>query len=168
MKIRVKYFDDNMKRLVKEEKGDWIDLSVINACTCDNDEEVIKSIIKNRTKETWSQDGKIWFVEGDVIVMRLGVAIQLPADKKAQVISRSSTFANYGLILTNCVGAIDNKYQGNEDEWLAVYYATRTGFINRYDRICQFDIVDRMDVEIEEAVTLDGDCRGGYGTSGKQ
>lgn len=168
MDIMVKYFDPNMKELVKTEDGDWIDLSVVNACVCDNIEAEIDEVIKYRSKDTWGEDGKMWFDKGDVIVIRFGVGVQLPVDKKAQIIARSSTFKNYGLILTNCVGAIDNKYQGNDDEWIGVFYATRVGYITQYDRVCQFDIVDRMDVTIHKVDKLGEESRGGYGTSGKQ
>ena len=168
MDINVKYFDSNMKELVKNEEGDWIDLSVVNACVCDNIEAEIDEVLKYRSKDTWSEDGKMWFDKGEVIVMRLGVAIELPKTKKAQVIPRSSTFKNYGLLLVNSVGAIDNKYQGDNDEWLAVFYATRVGCISQYDRVVQFDIVDRMNVNIHKVDKLGEVDRGGHGTSGKQ
>lgn len=168
MNVKVKYFDPKMPRLVKTEKGDWIDLSVTELFVCDNIGSEIEFTIKNRMIDGWSDINTQSILEGQVVVMRLGVAIELPADKKAQIIARSSTFANYGLILTNCIGAIDNKYKGDNDEWLAVFYATRDCIINRYARVCQFDIVDRMEVEFEEVEHLESDNRGGYGTSGRQ
>ena len=167
MIIKVKYFDEKMPKLVKNEKGDWIDLRVANAFVCDNNEDDIKAVIKKRMVDEWSDD-RIYFGEGDVVIMRLGVAIELPADKKADVLSRSSTFASYGLILTNGVGCIDYVYKGDADEWLAVYYATREGFITQYDRVCQFEATDRMVAELVEAEHLGTENRGGHGTSGNK
>ena len=168
MEIKVKYFDKEMPKLVKTENGDMIDLRVANIFICQNNTECIKFTIKNRKTEVWTNNDYLIYNEGEVLVMRFGVAIELPEDKRASVVSRSSTFTNYGLILTNGMGVIDNAYKGDNDEWLGVFYATRSGVIHKYDRICQFDIVDRMNVEITEVEKLGGVDRNGYGSTGKQ
>ena len=144
MDINVKYFGDDVPRLEKKERGDWIDLSVANAFVVDNNEDDIKKVLMDRLIDGWDDRSRIWFDEGSVVVMRLGVAMQLPANKKATVMPRSSTFASYGLILVNSVGCIDNTYQGDTDEWLSVFYCTRRGYITQYDRVCQFEVTDCM------------------------
>ena len=173
MDINVKYFDDEMPELKQNVKGDWIDLTVVNAFVCVNEEDVIKAVIKERAVDIWndvmSDIPRILFDEGDVIVMRLGVAIELPSDKKANVFARSSLFASHGLLLVNGVGCIDNIYQGDNDEWLAVMYCTRDGSIEQYERVVQFDMVDRMpNLNFIRNEILLGADRGGYGTSGKK
>lgn len=167
MNVKVKYFDPKMPRLVKTEKGDWVDLSVRGVYVCNNSSYEIPNAIKKGLVDPWNMDDSCIVPKGQVVIVRLGVAMHLPPNKKAQIIARSSTFSNYGLVLTNCVGAIDNKYQGDNDEWLAVFYATRCCKILKYARICQFDIVDRMEVEFEEVDKLGLVDRGGYGTTGK-
>lgn len=165
MELKIKYFDIDMPRLAQNEKGDWIDLRVANAVVVRNNKHDIKRAFG--VKENNWIDNQIRFNKGDVIVMRLGVAIELPITKKANIYPRSSTFATWGLLLTNAVGCIDNVYKGDNDEWLAVFYATRDGFIEKYDRLCQFDVVDRMSVQFTEVGQLGMMDRGGYGTSGK-
>lgn len=167
MDIKVKYFDPNMKRLVKMDKGDWIDLSVVNAFVCQNNEDEIKRVIKDREIDMWTpKHNRIYFCTDDVIVMRLGVAIEVPDDKKCDVVSRSSTFPSYGILLTNSVGCIDYVYNGDNDEWLAVYYCTRDGYITQYDRVCQFEVTNRMKCNIIDVASLGNADRGGHGTSG--
>jgi dUTP pyrophosphatase len=168
MDINVKYFGEDVPRLVKNDRGDWIDLSVSNAFVVDNNEYSIKLVIKHRITDHWGDNDRLWFDKGSVVVMRFGVAIELPYNKKANVLARSSLFASYGLILTNGVGCIDHVYKGNDDEWIGVFYCTREGYITQYDRVCQFEATDRMDATLHEVDELGSLNRNGYGTSGKQ
>lgn len=94
--------------------------------------------------------------------------MELPKGFKANVYPRSSLFKNYGLILTNSVGQIDNSYNGDEDEWKGMFIALRDGKVSYNDRLLQFDISpvwikkdDLVEVEI-----LGNENRGGYGTTG--
>lgn len=165
--IKVKYFDAKMEELIQTEKGDWVDLRVCKAYkTPVNNEKNVKFQF-TRTQDDF-QDGRLFYNEGDVIIMKLGVAMQLPPNKKANIYPRSSTFPTWGLLLTNAVGCIDNKYQGDADEWMAVFYATRSGSITKYDRVCQFDVVDRQKMIFDNVEYLDGENRSGYGSSGNQ
>lgn len=166
--IKVKYFDKDMPKLEFNEKGDWIDLRVANACVVGNNEVGIKKALKSRKTVDWDAENKIYYCSGDVVIMRLGVAIELDEWKKANVYPRSSTFANWGLILTNSIGCIDYLYKGDNDEWLAVFFATRNGFIEKYDRVVQFDTKDREVFRFKEVDILGDTDRGGHGTSGKQ
>ncbi|MBU3186521.1 deoxyuridine 5'-triphosphate nucleotidohydrolase [Clostridium estertheticum] len=156
-------------QIKKIEKGDWIDLRVAEAFVTLNDEGSIKSAIKLRKTEAWNYTNKIYYDKGQVIIMRLGVAMELPVGYKANVSPRSSTFPSYGLILTNSMGCIDYVYKGDTDEWLAVYYATRAGYITRFDRVCQFEITEQMpELNIIAVDTLEGEDRGGHGTTGNK
>lgn len=167
MRLKVKYFDTDMPKLEQTVKGDWIDLRVANAFVCQNKEHLIKDAIKQRRIDSWDEQNRIYFCAGDVVIVRLGVAIELPLGKKVNIYPRSSTFATWGLLLTNSVGCIDYLYKGDNDEWIGVFFATREGWIVKYDRLLQFDAVDRTSYLLEEVETLGDTDRGGYGTTGE-
>lgn len=139
--IKIFYYDKNMPKLIRTEKGDWIDL---------------RSAVD------------IEYKAGDYLVIPLGVQITLPRDYEAIVAPRSSTFKNYGIIMANSIGIIDNSYCGKDDQWNFVAYALRDGKINKYDRIAQFRILENMrkDLLITEVDNNDRESRGGIGSTG--
>lgn len=140
LKIFVKYFDKNMPKLEKLEQGDWIDL---------------------RSREAFS------YKAGDFIKVPLGVAMELPEGYEAHIAPRSSTFKNFGLIMVNSPGIVDESYKGDNDEWFAPFLAFRDGKIEKYDRIVQFRIVKKMPpVIFEEKERLGNRDRGGEGSTG--
>ena len=140
MNIRIKYFTDQIDKLTKITQGDWIDL---------------------RSAET------IELKAGDFKLIPLGVAMQLPEGYEAHIAPRSSTFKNWGILQTNSIGIIDNSYCGDNDQWLMPVYATRDTIINQNDRICQFRIVaNQPSIEFTEVDSLDGQGRGGLGSTG--
>lgn len=151
MKLRIKYFDKNMTKLKKIEGGDLIDLRV-------------SRVFKNGEEVSFPCEYKF----GDTLFFKLGFAMQMPPEKKANVYPRSGMFKNYGFILTNSVGQIDNAYQGDSDEWSAMVWCTRDGVINYDERILQFEVVDRVmeNVIFEEVEKLGNIDRGGYGSTG--
>lgn len=107
------------------------------------------------------------YTAGDFKLIRLGVAMKLPEGYEAIVAPRSSTFKNYGIIMTNSLGVIDNAFSGDNDEWRFPMLAMRDGKINKGDRICQFRIQPIMgEVVFNKVEKLDGVDRGGFGTSG--
>ena len=118
---------------------------------------------------------------GEFKLISLGIAMKLPDGYEAHVVPRSSTFKNYGIIMTNSVGIIDNSYSGTNDIWKfpaycleaktynsQAYGMDRYGtYINKNDRICQFRIVKKQpDIEFNEVLFLDETDRGGFGSSG--
>ena len=140
MIIPIKYFDSGIERIQKIKQGDWIDL---------------------RAAE--SVEMKQW----DYKLIPLGIAIQLPEGYEANVVPRSSTFKNFGIIQTNSYGVIDNSYCGDNDQWFFPAFAMRDTYIKKNDRICQFRIVKKQpDFELEEVEHLDNPDRGGYGSTG--
>jgi len=138
--IKVKYFDKEMPRLSKIEVGDWVDL---------------------RSAED------ITLREGEFKLVPLGVAMKLPEGFEAHVVPRSSTYKNYKVLQTNSQGVIDESYCGDNDQWFTPVYATKDTKIAKYDRICQFRIMKKMEpvdfVEVEELGEKD---RGGHGSTG--
>ena len=143
MKIRIKYFSDRIEKLrYIGGKSDWIDL---------------------RAAEDISMKA------GEFRLIPLGVAMKLPEGYEAHVVPRSSTFKNYGLIMTNSVGIIDNTYCGPGDQWFMPVYAVRDTVVHFNDRICQFRIVENQPpLQFTESDLTEETDRGGFGSTGKQ
>jgi dUTP pyrophosphatase len=141
MVIKIKYFSDEIDKIKKIEKGDWIDLR---------------------------SAGTINLLAGDFALIPLGVGMQLPPNYEAHVLPRSSTFKNWGIIQANSCGIIDNLYCGDNDQWFLPVYATRDTTIHLNDRICQFRIMEKQpEIEFEEVEHLGEKDRGGFGSTGK-
>lgn len=138
--IKIKYFND-VQEIEALEVGDWIDL---------------------RSAE--SVDIKA----GEYKLIRLGVAIELPEGYEALVAPRSSTFKNYGILLANSLGIIDESYKGDNDEWKFLAYATRDTHVEKNDRICQFRIIEHQPkIKLTKVESLGNADRGGIGSTGK-
>lgn len=140
--IKIKYFSDRIEKLgYIAGNSDWIDLRVA-------EETVMK--------------------KGEFKLIKLGVAMELPAGYEAHIVPRSSTYKNFGLIQTNSMGVVDESYKGDNDEWMFPALAMRDTEIHIGDRICQFRIMKHQpEIRFEEVAFLDGTDRGGFGTSGK-
>ena len=149
--LEIRYIDNNLTKMEKIEKGDLVDL------------RASRIFVNGEEKQS-----PCTYKFGDVVFVKLGFAMKMPQGHKANVYPRSGTFANYGLLLTNSVGQIDNSYQGNEDEWCGMFYATREGIMNYDDRILQFEVVPQaMNNVVFDFVEELGDTnRGGYGSTG--
>ena len=139
-KIQIQYLNDEIERLrYIDGKSDWIDL---------------------RAAET------VELAKGDFRLIHLGVAMKLPEGYEAHLVPRSSTYKNFGIIQTNHMGVIDETYCGSGDWWKMPVYALRDTVINKGDRICQFRIMKHQPhIEFEET-RLDGEDRGGFGSTG--
>ena len=97
----------------------------------------------------------------------LGVGMKLPEGYEAHIIPRSSTFANFGIIMANGIGVIDNSYCGDGDIWHFPAFALRDGIVRFNDRICQFRIVKKQpNFEFCPVVQLGCTNRGGLGSTG--
>ena len=95
--------------------------------------------------------------------------MKLPEGYEAHVVPRSSTFKNFGLIMTNSVGIIDNSYCGDGDQWHFPALAIRDTEIHKNDRICQFRIMkNQPKIEFDEVNYLEASNRGGFGSTGVQ
>ena len=139
--IKIKYFDNEIDKIEKINKGDLIDL---------------------RAAET------VEMKKGDFKLIKLGVGMKLPDGYKANVYPRSSKYKNFGIILANSVGQIDNSYSGDSDEWKFPAIALRDTVIHKNDRICQFEIQRiQPEIKFEEVEHLDEVSRGGIGSTGK-
>ena len=140
-KIQIKYFDNEIDKVEKISKGDWIDL---------------------RSAET------IYLKKGEFRLIPLGVGMKLPDGYEANIVPRSSTYKNFKILQTNCFAVIDNSYSGDSDEWKLPVIAMEDTVINKNDRICQFRINKiQLEIEFEEVEHLDEVSRGGIGSTGK-
>ena len=140
--IQIQYLNNEIERLrYIDGKSDWIDL---------------------RSAED------VTLKKGDFKLIHLGVAMKLPAGYEAHIVPRSSTFKNFGIIQTNHCGIIDQSYCGPEDWWRMPVYAVRDTEIHKNDRICQFRIMQNQPaISFQETAALDGQNRGGFGSTGK-
>ena len=146
MKLRCKFFDkevypDGLQR-IGDNKSDWIDLRA--------------------REETLLDEGEIYYIP-------LGVAIELPKGYEALVVPRSSTANNYGLMMPNSIGVIDESYCGDEDEWHFPVYATCKSRIPKGESLCQFRIIKHQpELEFEEVLILGNKNRRGLGSTGRK
>ena len=139
MQIKIKYFG-SAEHIKKINKGDWIDLK----SACD-----------------------VTMKAGEFCIFPLGVAMELPKGYEALIVPRSSTFKNFGVILVNSVGVIDESYCGDNDQWQFLAYATRDTVIPKGTRVCQFRILEHQpDIEFLEVESLNNEDRGGIGSTG--
>jgi dUTPase len=140
-RVKIKYFTDKIDKLACiGGKSDWIDLRAAENVT---------------------------LKKGDFKLISIGVAMALPEGYEAHLVPRSSTFKNFGVIQANSVGIIDNSYCGDNDVWCFPAFAVRDTEIHVNDRICQFRIVKNQPaVGFDEVVFLEGNDRGGFGSTG--
>ena len=139
--IKIKYFDQEIEKISKIAKGDWIDL---------------------RSAED------VAIKKGEYHLIRLGVGMILPEGYEAHIVPRSSTPSKFGIMCANSVGIIDNSYSGDADEWMFPAVALRDTVIMKNDRICQFRIVkNQPDIIFNEVDHLGENSRGGIGSTGK-
>ena len=140
--IQIKYFSDKITPLTYiNGKSDWIDLRAAQNVT---------------------------LKKGDRMLIPLGVAMKLPEGYEAWIAPRSSSFKTWGILQTNSIGVVDETYCGDNDEWMMPVYATRDTEIKINDRICQFRIMKHQPrINFIQVESLDGEDRGGFGSTGE-
>lgn len=154
MKIRVKYHDAKMPRFEQIERGNWIDMRVIGGKI-------------NGKPIEFNEEGYFTYNQGDFMMLNLGVSIEIPKGWEVNIVPRSSTFKNYGVIQTNHYGVGDDTFVGDNDIYHFPCYALKNGVIGKYDRVCQFRLNEKMEtLEIEEVDFLGNENRSGFGSSG--
>lgn len=175
LKIKVKRINKNIPLPEVTEKGDRIDLRSSETLSLEAPQAGTLKRHKLEGMEVAHRD-----VGFDTSLIPLGVAMQLPAGFEAVLHPRSSTFKNFGIILANGEGIIDQSYCGDNDEWKFAAVALRDTVIHEGDRICQFRIqlsqkatmwqkikwLLSSGVEIVEVDELDNPDRGGIGITG--
>lgn len=105
--------------------------------------------------------------KGESRFVDFGLAIELPKGTVGLLFPRSS-LGGKGIRLRNAVGVIDEKYRGNVG--MMVENASGEDYeIRIEDRIAQLVIIPVMTPEIEvvDSLCMDGDRKGGFGSSGR-
>lgn len=152
-KVFIKYHSPS-SRLANIPKGDWIDLRAAAAVEAK---------------------------KGDFKLISLGVSMDLPPGCEAIVAPRSSSPINYGFIVPNSIGVIDNSYRGTSDVWKCPALFFTDGKINKGDRICQFRIQLSQKATVWQKLKwlfsdgfvfievdyLQEEDRGGFGSTGR-
>ena len=139
-KVLVKYHEEGLEPIKWTENGDFLDLRSAKDVT---------------------------LKKGEFTLIDLGVSIKLPEGYWGQVVPRSSTYKNFGIIQTNSFCVIDVSYCGENDVWLMPVLAMRDTVIHKNDRICQFTIHKKIEkFDIEQVDSMEGPSRGGIGSTG--
>lgn len=138
---KIRYLSDKVKELEYiDGKSDWIDLYA-------------------------SED--VSLKAGESKLIPLGIAMQLPVGYEAHIAPRSSTHKNFGILMTNSIGIVDETYCGDNDQWYFSAYATRDTQIHAGDRICQFRVMEHQPtMRFVKVDHLDNADRGGFGSTG--
>ena len=153
--IRIKYLKDDITRLTKIDQGDWIDVYAAET---------------------------IIIPEGGHALIPLGFCMELPKGYEAYLAPRSSTFKNWGIIVTNSIGIIDESYNGDGDQWMLSVYClngkeilrinnedVKATVIHKNDKIAQFRIMKKMPmINFLEVNNLGNEDRNGLGSTGKK
>ena len=140
--VKVKYFTDAIEPLRQVDGSDWIDLRVAEY---------------------------IEMEAGEVRLLPLGVAIQLPMGYEAIVAPRSSTYTKWSIIPANSIGVIDESYCGDGDEWRFPAIALMDTKIPCNTRICQFRIQKKQPkLNFMTVDHLENPDRGGIGSTGER
>lgn len=139
--IRIRYFTDQIEPLCYVDgKSDWIDLRAAQ---------------------------EVELRAGEMKLIPLGVAMQLPKGYEAWIVPRSSTMKNFGILQANSIGIIDESYSGDGDQWCFPAYAVRDTVIHPNDRICQFRIMKHQpEIRFTPVEHLENEDRGGFGSTG--
>lgn len=141
MQIKIKYHDPEIAKLGLEQRGDWIDLRAAEDVT---------------------------IAPGGFRIISLGVSMKLPNGYEAHLAPRSSTYKNWGILMTNSVGVVDEGYCGDTDVWGFSAYAPHGAEIHKGDRIAQFRIIKKMEpIKFIEVDTMEDMPRGGFGSTGR-
>jgi len=140
MIVKIKYKNDDTKRVEKISVGNWVDLSA---------------------------EERVTMMKGEHRLIPLGVAMELPKGFEAHIVPRSSTFKNFKVIQVNSPGIVDNSYSGDNDWWLFSAYALEDTVIEKGSRICQFRIVESQpEIVFYEVELLGNKDRNGFGSTG--
>ena len=141
--IKIHYHNTEIEKLTYiDGKSDWIDLRAA--------ENVVMK-------------------QGEFRLISLGISMCLPDGYEAIVAPRSSTFKNFGIIMVNSIGVIDESYGKNstDDIWMIPALAMRDTEIHVNDRIAQFRIQRHQPkIEFVEVEAQSGQSRGGFGSTG--
>lgn len=138
----------------------------------------IKRFDKNISLPGYHTDGAAGFdfhalerveiLPGETAPVPLNVAMEIPEGHFLLLAARSSLYKR-GLTIRNGIGIIDSDYRGDNDQIKAVLFnfTDRPVVVERDDRIVQGVLVPFVRAEWDEVDKMDGETRGGFGSTGK-
>ena len=157
--IKIKVLTEGCTPVISK-GGDWIDLRAAEDIHLESPYAIARS------RKGGESSRKVVF---PTKYIPLGIAMQLPAGMEGNVVARSSANKNFHVIQSNAFAVIDQPYCGPNDQWHMPVMATGEVNIKKGDRICQFRIEKHQPtIKFEEVQHLEGEERGGFGSSGKQ
>lgn len=118
--------------------------------------------------------------KGELCIVTLGVAMELPKGLSARMYLRSSTPPKHNVFMANHVAVMDYTYCGDEDNWRIELVALKATTISKDTKLAQFEIVPSQFATRWEKIkwllgskpklikvkTLGNKNRGGIGTTG--
>lgn len=113
-------------------------------------------------------DSNIVIAPHTTVKIGTGLAVALPEGTFGGVYARSGIAAREGLRPANCTGVVDSDYRG--ELIVAIHNdSDQYGIVEPGERIAQFIVQPYVNVEFEEAETLEDTERGsgGFGSTGK-
>jgi dUTP pyrophosphatase len=104
---------------------------------------------------------------GEVKLIPLNVAIEIPTGYFVLIANRSSTY-KLGVTCVNGIGVGDSDFSGDSDEYHfpALNYTDQPVTIERGTRVCQILILAADRVQVTEVESLGNADRGGFGSTG--
>lgn len=170
-KMRIKVFEGG--KAPEYKNGNWMDTYVraVGVLKKENIGYEIDLNNPNISPIDWYEENEspVFFKEGDVIICKLGFALELLPKHELWLLPRSGTFRKTGLILTNSKGVGDDTFIGDGDEYSVMMLATRDNCFCVGDRLIQIRVAEAMgDKYSFETVESFGNAdRGGFGTTGR-
>jgi dUTP pyrophosphatase len=168
--IRVKAIDKKLDPL--RFTGDWVDVRISSVMYLDavrSPEQFTERAIESQLKysrQSLQTTQVISIPAGHSIKVAHGFALELPKGYEAILHPRSSLFKKTGLVFVSS-GVIDEGYNGDNDEWFSVWYATKDTDLYYDQRIAQFRIQEKQPkLKFDYVDTLGNDDRGGHGSTG--
>lgn len=175
LKIQVKRLNKNVELPKVIKKGEWVDLRSAKDVKIEGPQS---GVLKYHMFEGEKVGHREVTFSNELIP--LGVAMQLPKGFEAHILPRSSTFKNFGIIMANMQGVVDNSYCGDNDEWMFNAIALRDCIFAEGERICQFRIqlsqkatvwqklrwLFSSGIKIVEVESLSNQDRKGFGSTG--
>lgn len=135
LKIKVKRINKNIQLPTIIDKGDWVDLRASKDVKLEGPQSGVLKYHMFEGERVGHREVKF-----SNELVPLGIAMQLPKGFEAHILPRSSTFKNFGIILGNSMGIVDESYCGDSDEWLFNAIALRDCIFAAGERIAQFRI----------------------------
>lgn len=111
---------------------------------------------------------QVTLAAGEVGLVPTGLVIEVPRGMFLGVFARSSTPLKRGLLVANGVGVVDSDYRGPADEIKipVINVSAKPVTIAAGDRIAQGILLPAPRVQWAEVQELEGQSRGGFGSTG--